>query len=191
MDGVARSLQPGRPVTATALDDALLGAVIGKLPMPGGAWTKADRIAWLRMFVMAADVAYGVAPGVSIADVEERAPLRFVPETGPINPHMPADYAAKLEALPVAQPTAEPQTRDQLEAAAAAEAAAAGPLIFIDHDGFAMRGALAIDPGDIPNGSVVPDQRQGLERCDMETIYWKTGGIKKIPPNHFKLEAAR
>lgn len=144
-------------------DDPLLGALIAKLPANGTAWSKADRVNWLRMFVMASNLAYGDAPGITVTDVEERAPLRFAPK--PVS----------IEEVP----------------AAAAEASAASSHVFvIDGDGFAMRDGMPINPEDIPSGAVIWDERRTAERGDLESVYWKAGGIRKPVPNHFKLEAA-
>lgn len=153
-----------------ALQDPLLAAIIGKLPPTGSTWSKADRINWLRMFVMAANVAYGDAPGISVADVEERPPLRFAP---------PVLVETIPSGLPQVAPTA--PTREQ-----------AGPARFtIDVDGFALRDGLPIDPEDVPAGAIIWDERRGAEIGDLSSVYWKRGGIiKGAPPAHLKLEAA-
>lgn len=150
-----------------AIDDPLLAAIIGKLPAPGATWSKADRINWLRMFVMAANVAYGDAPGVTVSDIEERAPLRFAPVLVEAGHDRPAPGAA---------PAAEP----------------AGPGRFvIDADGFALRDNLPIDPEDVPPGAIIWDERRGAEQGDLASVYWKRGGIiKGTQPAHLKLQAA-
>lgn len=147
-------------------DDPLIGALIAKLPATGEAWPKADRINWLRMLVMAANLAYGDAPGITVTDVEERAPLRFAPK--PVS----------IEELPAA-------------AAAPEEAEPSRPRAFvIDADGFALRDGMPINPEDVPAGAVIYDERRTAERGDLESVYWKAGGVRKPVPNHFKLEAA-
>lgn len=156
----------------TALTDPLLAAVISKLPTPGNGttWSKADRINWLRMFVMAANVSYGDAAGISVTDVEERPPLRFAPVL--------VDHATG-ESRPAPGPL---PTR--------AEAGQARYVI--DADGFALRDMMPIDPEDIPPGTPIYDERTGPEHGDLSSVYWKTGGVRTQEqlPSHVKLQEA-
>ena len=59
---------PDRAV-AQALEatlDALVAAVVAKLPQPGVPWSAAQRVDWLRMFDMASRVSYGPCEGITI-----------------------------------------------------------------------------------------------------------------------------
>lgn len=152
-------------MTASALDDPLLAALVGKLPAPGTTWSLAERMNWLRLVVMAMNSTYGMCEPIIITDVEApRRPISFRPvavETGESEPARPA-------AAPVA------------------------PRYFVDFQGFAMRDTVAIDPEDIPAGVVLADERQPPEQGDISSVYWKTGGARDAAklPKTIQLRAA-
>lgn len=49
--------------------DAVIGALIGKLPIPGATWDRQARVAWLRQMAMAFDSAFGPERTIAIDEI--------------------------------------------------------------------------------------------------------------------------
>lgn len=134
-----------------AREDALIGALISKLPPPGAVWSRAQRVNWLRMLVMAFNESYGLEGPIDVgetAPAPTRSPLRLVPVTDPVplnGEGEPPRPAARY---------------------------------VIDAEGFAMHGSRPIAPEDIPAGETLWDERAAGERGDLSTVLWKGEGIR-------------
>ncbi len=131
--------------------DPVIGALIAKVPAEGAAFTRAQRVNWLRMMAMAFDGAFGVQAPIGV-DVAAEASM----SGGPIE--MP-------NILP---PAAPPQP-------IFASAEADEIRYFVDFDGFARMepGGGRIRPVDVPAGAELEDEREGDDSLD--TIKWADG----------------
>ena len=144
---------------AKAKRDRLLVALIAKLPMEAAPWPRADRIAWLQMIAMALDVVYGRCGGI-----------RVVAEGAPGDE---AGYSANAP-LPVSA-----------EHHVTAQAAPLAPQRFyVDRDGFAMGDGKPVAMEDLPAGTILWDERVGIESGDAAAILWRDIGTSRrsLPP---------
>jgi len=134
--------------------DRLLAALIAKLPIEIVQWSRADRIAWLRMMATAFDVVYGTCGGVRIVPEEARDGKADQTPTAP--PHAPAEAA-----LPGA-----PQR------------------FYVDRDGFAMGDGRPVAMDELPAGGTLWDERAGVECGDVAAILWRDVGTSRrsLPP---------
>ena len=134
--------------------DRLLAALIAKLPIEIVQWSRADRIAWLRMMAMAFDVVYGKCGDVRILPEEARDGTADKTATAP--PHAPAE----------APPPGAPQR------------------FYVDRDGFAMGDGRPIAMEELPAGATLWDERAGVECGDVAAILWRDIGTSRrsLPP---------
>lgn len=135
---------------AAGADDALLAAVISKLPPIGSGFTADGRTKWLRMMAMAFDVAYGETGVVEIPNFLSAAADA---QTG--SDQANAGGADSAAASPPARPKPAPH-------------AAAGFDFYIDSDGFARCDYERV------NGTQVPSPKRQVnadEISDDEAIY--------------------
>jgi hypothetical protein len=134
--------------------DRLLAALIAKLPIEIVQWSRADRIAWLRMMAMAFDVVYGPCGGVRIVPEEARDDKADQTATAP------------PRALAEAPPLGAPQR------------------FYVDRDGFAMGDGRPIAMEDLPAGATLWDERAGAECGDVAAILWRDVGTMRgsLPP---------
>jgi hypothetical protein len=143
-----------------AKHDRLLAALIAKLPAEVAQWPRAERIAWLRMMAMAFNVVYGPCDGIRVAP--EDAPGGDSAQT--INTRHPVSAGDR----------------------ATAQAAPNTPRRFyVDRDGFAMGDGKPIAMEDLPAGTILWDERVGIECGDVATILWRDVGTSRrsLPPN--------
>jgi hypothetical protein len=134
--------------------DRLLAALIAKLPIEIVQWSRADRIAWLRMMAMAFDVVYGPCGDV-----------RILPEEA---------HNGKADQTAIT-PTPAP---------AEAAPASATQRFYVDRDGFAMGDGRPIAMEDLPAGATLWDERAGAECGDVAAILWRDIGTTRgnLPP---------
>jgi hypothetical protein len=135
--------------------DRLLAALIAKLPKEIVQWSRADRIAWLRMMAMAFDVVYGPCGGVRIVLEEARDDTADQTATTP--------PPASAEATPPG----------------------ATQRFYVDRDGFAMGDGRPIAMKDLPAGATLWDERAGIECGDVTAILWRDIGTARqgLPPS--------
>src|SRR5258708_31661970 len=144
---------------AKAKRDRLLVALIAKLPMEAAQWPRADRIAWLQMIAMAFDVVYGPCGGIRVvaegADADEAGHSANAP--GPV-----------LAGHPVTAQTAprKPQR------------------FYVDRDGFAMGDGKPVTMEDLPAGTILWDERVGIDCCDAAASLLRDIGASRrsLPP---------
>ena len=152
-----------------AHSDALLAAIISKLPAPGAPWPGEQRVIWLRLLVRAMDLCYRQAPSIRVEmDECDDPPVRG----DALGTHVPPGAPPKSE-----QPQVDVRAM-VTDAASAAPALQEEPFI-IDRDGFAMRGVFPLAWQDVPPGALIFDDRVGLDADDWESIMWKTVGVVK------------
>ncbi len=142
-----------------AKHDRLLVALIAKLPAEMTQWPRADRVAWLQMMAMAFNVVYGPCGGIQVAPED----------AGPGD----SDESAK--------------TPHQVSARhrATAQAAPSVPQRFyVDRDGFAMADGKPIAIEDLPAGTILWDERIGIESGDVGAILSRDIGTSRrsLPP---------
>lgn len=143
----------------------LISALISELPAAGSKWDSASRLKWLRAIEGMFDYAYGAnepAPFISgftfhpdaVADIKNATP----PSNG--NGAKPSHTRTAI---------------DQMESFLKST-----DRYVIDPDGYIMHGSSAIDPHEIPPGSVIHDYRRNPDD-DYNPIMWKSHGSKKLP----------
>lgn len=140
-------------------DDPLIGALLTKLPKTGSAWSRAARVNWLRMLVMALNEAYGLEEAIAVGET------LFTPPAG----------------LRLVKPIEE---IGGALVSGAGGAVPAQPRYVIDSEGFAMCGVRPIAPEDIPAGAILWDERPAGDRGDLGSILWKGEGARapeKLP----------
>lgn len=131
--------------------DPVIGALIAKLPAENAAFTRAQRVNWLRMMAMAFDGAFGVQTPIAVDSAAEIA------ITGALGMN---DVPAFLSPKPA--PIAAPADDDEVR-------------YFVDKDGFARKepGNVRVRPVDVPSGATIEDERDGDDSLD--TIKWADG----------------
>jgi hypothetical protein len=137
--------------------DRLLAALIAKLPIEIVQWSRADRIAWLRMMAIAFDVVYGPCGGV-----------RVMPEEACDGKAQQA-YQAATASHHVSAEAAQPDKPQRF---------------YVDRDGFAMGDGRPIAVEDLPAGATLWDERAGVECGDVAAILWRDIGTTRgsLPP---------
>ena len=142
--------KPKRVRTPAVKRDPVIGALIAKIPGEGAAFSRAQRINFLRMFAMALDGAFGVEAPIAI----DAAAVVTVPQEVLEMPNVLAPAAPK----PIVA-EAEP---DEIR-------------YYVDADGYARRepGNARIRPVDILAGAVLEDEREG--EGELDTIKWADG----------------
>jgi hypothetical protein len=143
-----------------AKHDRLLVALIAKLPTEITQWPRADRVAWLQMMAMAFSAIYGPCGGIRVVPEDARA--------GDGDESAKAQHqvsAAHRVTAPVA-PTA-PQR------------------FYVDRDGFAMADGKPIAMEDLAPGTILWDERVGIECGDVAAILWRDIGTSRrsLPPS--------
>ncbi len=143
---------------AKAKHDRLLVALIAKLPMEIAQWPRADRMAWLQMIAMAFDVVYGPCGGIRVL----AARADDVDERANTPRPVPAAHHATEQAAPI-----RPQR------------------FYVDRDGFAMGDGKPVAMEDLPAGTILWDERIGIECGDPAAILWRDVGTSRrsLPPN--------
>ncbi len=149
--------------------DELVESVIKRLPAAGSPFPLLDRVAWLRMAVMAFDVSYGAAGdtinvslpgGVAVPAGTSMAPggMTRVDQSGAAMTDDPTNVT------PLRRPT-------QAEVDALDE-----PRYYIRSDGMAFGpGNVRVKPADIPSSAVIEDERPKDQQADLSTIVWADG----------------
>jgi len=143
-----------------AKHDRLLVALIAKLPTEATRWPRAERVAWLQMLAMAFDVVYGPCGGI-----------RVVPED-----------AAAGDGDDSARVLHQASAGHRVTAPAAPKNTA--QRFYVDRDGFAMADGKPITIEDLPAGTVLWDERVGIECGDVGAILWRDIGTSRrgLPP---------
>ena len=142
-----------------AKHDRLLKALIAKLPTEMAQWPRTDRIAWLQMMAMAFDVVYGPSSGISVVPEDGRA------SDGDSDANTPHQVlAANRVPAPAASNT--PQR------------------FYVDRDGFAMGDGKPVAMEGLPAGTILWDERVGIECGDAASILWRDVGTSRrsLPP---------
>lgn len=145
-----RTPKPKRVRPRPVKRDAVIGALIAKIPGEGASFTRTQRINWLRMIAMAFDGAFGVELPIGI---EAAGALTVLQEAidlpNPIQPTPPRAISAPAEP-------------DEIR-------------YYVDQAGFARMepGGKKIRPVDIPAGAELEDEREGDDSLD--TIKWADG----------------
>ncbi|HKD26968.1 MAG TPA: hypothetical protein VKC66_13840 [Xanthobacteraceae bacterium] len=141
-----------------AKHDRLLVAVIAKLPTVAQ-WPRADRIAWLQVMAMAFNVVYGPC-----------GEIRVVPDEAEID-------------------GGDESTKTRHEVSAGNRITAPTPpnppqRFYVDRDGFAMADGKPIAIEDLPDGTILWDERIGIECGDVAAILWRDVGTtrRSLPP---------
>jgi hypothetical protein len=146
-----------------ARHDRLLAALIAKLPAEMAQWSRADRVAWLRMMAMAFDVAYGPCGGIRIALEEACDDGRSISgdRSASAAHHEPPEHR------PTAQSMSDVPQR-----------------FYVDRDGFAMGDGRPVAMEDLPTGAILWDERVGIECGDAAAILWRDIGTtrRSLPP---------
>ncbi len=142
-----------------AKHDRLLAALIAKLPTEAAQWPRAGRVAWLRMMATAFDVVYGPCGGIRV-EPDDAGPGDS-DEGAKTSHHAPAGHRVTAQAAPRA-----PQR------------------FYVDRDGFAMADGKPIAMEDLPAGTVLWDERVGIECGDAGAILWRDIGAtrRSLPP---------
>jgi hypothetical protein len=140
-----------------AKHDRLLVALIAKLPTENRRWPRAERIAWLQMMAMAFNVVYGPCDEIRVVPDETQA------DGG--------DETAR--------------TRHEVSAGNRATAPNAPQRFYVDRDGFAMADGKPIAMEDLPAGTILWDERVGIECGDVAAILWRDVGTtrRSLPPS--------
>jgi hypothetical protein len=144
---------------AKAKRDRLLVALIAKLPIELAPWPRADRIAWLQMIAMALDVVYGPCSGIRVVDegahADEAGRSANTPRPGSASHHVTAQTA--------------PRTPQRF---------------YVDRDGFAMGDGKPVTMEDLPAGTILWDERVGIDCGDAAAILWRDIGTSRrsLPP---------
>jgi hypothetical protein len=144
---------------AKAKRDRLLVALIAKLPMELAPWPRADRIAWLQMIAMALDVVYGPCSGIRVVDEgahgDEAGRSANAPRPVLAGHHVTAQAA--------------PRTPQRF---------------YVDRDGFAMGDGKPVTMEDLPAGTILWDERVGIDCGDAVAILWRDIGTSRrsLPP---------
>jgi hypothetical protein len=144
---------------AKAKRDRLLVALIAKLPIELAPWPRADRIAWLQMIAMALDVVYGPCSGIRVVDEgahgDEAGRSANTPRPGSASHHVTAQTA--------------PRTPQRF---------------YVDRDGFAMGDGKPVTMEDLPAGTILWDERVGIDCGDAVAILWRDIGTSRrsLPP---------
>ena len=143
-----------------AKHDRLLVALIAKLPTEIAQWPRGERIAWLQMMAMAFNVVYG--PCGEIRVVSEDAPAG----DGGQRTNTPHQVSAGHRVTAQAAPNT-PQR------------------FYVDRDGFAMGDGKPVAMEDLPAGTILWDERVGIECGDVATILWRNVGTSRrsLPPS--------
>jgi hypothetical protein len=143
---------------AKAKRDRLLAALIAKLPIEIAPWPRTDRIAWLQMIAMAFNVVYGPCGGIRVAPEDARAA-----DDGNAN----APHQASVGNHVAAQ--AAPHTPQRF---------------YVDRDGFAMGDGKPVAMEEVPAGTILWDERVGIECGDVAAILWRDIGTSRrsLPP---------
>lgn len=145
-----RTPKPKRVRSRPVKRDAVIGALIAKIPGEGASFTRAQRVNWLRMIAMAFDGAFGVEMAIAI-DAE---PVITI-SGGPLEMPNPLPPAAPQPIIAQAEP-------DEMR-------------YFVDPAGIARMepGGKRIRPMDIPADAELEDEREGDDSLD--TIKWADG----------------
>jgi hypothetical protein len=141
-----------------AKHDRLLAAMIAKLPTEIAPWPRADRMAWLQMIAMAFDVVYGPCGGIRV-------------------------LAARADVVDEGANTPRPVSATHH---VTAQAAPPPPQRFyVDRDGFAMGDGKPVAMEDLPAGTILWDERVGIECGDVAAILWRDIGTSRrcLPPD--------
>jgi hypothetical protein len=144
---------------AKAKRDRLLVALIAKLPMELAPWPRAERIAWLQMIAMAFDVVYGPCSGIRVVDGgahgDEAGRSANTPRPVFAGHHVTAPAASH-----------KPQR------------------FYVDRDGFAMGDGKPITVEELPAGTILWDERVGIDCGDAAAILWRGIGTSRrsLPP---------
>lgn len=152
---------PRTPVPP-AMKDSLIAAVIAKLPQPGTPFPASEREAWFTMMRHATDVAYGPC---------ERLPVTRAAQDAIAN--------AALNMAPMIGVGDDFQVGVPRHSGSATVVMTTRNRFYVDHDGFAMCNGKPIDPQDLPAGSILWDERSGIDHGNPDSIMWKTGGSNK------------
>lgn len=144
--------------------DALLAAVMDKVPA-GAAWSRDERVAWLRLFVLTCDVVFGpvevirveaAAGGLALGNIRANPAVLLADTGAPETPPLAGHHTA-----------GEPQETTYT----------------IDYDGFAMCDGKPLEHTALPVTCTLYDERIGLEAGDWESIMWaKVGTVKGGAP---------
>jgi hypothetical protein len=142
-----------------AKHDHLLVALIAKLPTEMTQWPRAHRVAWLQMMAMAFNVVYGPCGGIRVAP--EDAGSGDSDESAKTPHQAPAGHRAAPQAPP-----------------------SAPCRFYVDRDGFAMADGKPIAIEDLAAGTILWDERVGIECGDITTILWRDTGASRrsLPP---------
>jgi hypothetical protein len=138
-----------------AKHDRLLAALIAKLPTEIMQWPRADRVVWLQMMAMAFNVVYGPCGGIRVGPGDESA------RDGDESARVPHQVSAGHHVTAQAAPRNAPQR------------------FYVDRDGFAMADGKPIAIEDLPAGTVLWDERVGIECGDAGAILWRDIGAAR------------
>jgi hypothetical protein len=143
-----------------AKHDRLLVALIAKLPTEATQWPRADRLVWLQMMAMAFNVVYGPSGGIRV--VPEDAGAGDGDESARVLHQVAAEYRVVAPAAPKSTPQ----------------------RFYVDRDGFAMADGKPIAMEDLPAGTILWDERVGIECGDASAILWRDIGTSRrsLPP---------
>lgn len=147
-----------RSTLPPAMKDALLAAVVAKLPSAGTPWPAAEREAWFTMMRNAVAVAYPLPEGEVFFG-------------GPAGGSMAA-AAAPMVGLGEPFRVGEPRH-------SAFSTVVMLRRFVIEPDGTAQADGHPIDPTEIPSGSVIEDYRPQPIDDEYNPVMWKTLGSKK------------
>jgi hypothetical protein len=142
-----------------AKHDRLLAALIAKLPTEIAQWPRTERVVWLQMMAMAFNVVYGPCGDIGVAP--EDASPRDGGQSG--------------------------NTARQISEARGVTAHTASNMpqrFYVDRDGFAMGDGKPVAMDDLPAGTILWDERVGIECGDVATILWRDVGTSRrsLPP---------
>jgi hypothetical protein len=143
-----------------AKHDRLLVALIAKLPTEIAQWPRAERIVWLQMMAMAFNVVYGPCGEIRVVPEDASAG-----DGGQI-----ADTAHQISAGPRVTVQTAPTAPQRF---------------YVDRDGFAMGDGKPVAMEDLPAGTILWDERVGIECGDAAAILWRDVGTshRSLPPS--------
>jgi hypothetical protein len=142
-----------------ARHDRLLAALIAKLPTEIARWPRTERIVWLQMMAMAFNVVYGPC-----------SEIRVMPEDAPAGDGgKSASTSHQASAAHCETAQAAPRTPQRF---------------YVDRDGFAMGDGKPVAMEDLPAGTILWDERLGIECGDAAAILWRDVGTSRrsLPP---------
>jgi hypothetical protein len=144
---------------AKAKHDRLLLALIAKLPIETAPWSRAERIAWLQMMAMAFNVVYGPC-----------GEIRVVPDAHAGDGGQSADTPRQASAGNRVTAQTSPNAPQRF---------------YVDRDGFAMADGKPVAMEDLPAGTILWDERVGIECGDAAAILWRDVGTSRrsLPPS--------